>query len=152
MSKLATLASALALCIGAGIATADAGTMDFQKTFDSFWNSLGAQSDAMRSATNEMGATTAASPLACEIRVLDQLGKRRLEAVVTATMPMPATYQFDIGTTKAGRSATATRANTVNLVPGTWLVGGADVKKGSQTSASLTLTWVGGSTSCTAQR
>ena len=98
------------------------------------------------------GASAAsAKPVACEIRVSDAGAGRQLTAVASAASAISASYQLDMNAASAGGNANTSQGDDVSLAPGETVLSTTTVGPGAKYTAKLTVTWTGGSTSCSKQ-
>ena len=92
-------------------------------------------------------------PVSCEIRITASDGGLQLEPIATSKSTLSGSYELSVTTRSAGGASTATQAGEFSLAPGKPAILGSVVLGGSGTvSADLTLTWVGGSVSCSEVR
>ena len=89
-----------------------------------------------------------ATAVSCEIRLASFGGSRELTAVATSSALIASSYQFDVTAVSAGGKAVTSQGNDMTLAAGETVLGTANIGATSHFTATLNLSWAGGSTSC----
>ena len=100
-------------------------------------------------AAGTLGAAPAeagAKPVTCDIRVTSSGGMVDLEPVLISTKPLAGSYEFNVDASSAGGTSTTSQGDDFSAGAGETSLGTVSIA--GKYTASLTVSWAGGSTSC----